>query len=187
MKPFKKYIITGPPGSGKSTLIKAIENQGISCIKEVSRDIIIQEQEKGLDGMPWKDIERFTDLVFTETKCRLAKQPLSRFTDRSLMDNIAYLQHHKKAIPMSLKTFNYNQYYNKVVFFTPSWKSIYTTDQQRPQQFEAQLALEYQLKQTYLNFGFTLIEIPRISVIDRVDFIMNSIVEKNLCPLPIFV
>ncbi len=178
MKSFKKYIITGPPGSGKSTLIKALENQGISCVKEVSRDIIIQEQEKGLEGMPWKDIQRFTDLVFIETKHRLATQPKSRFTDRSLIDNIAYLQHHNKTIPPSLKTFNYNQFYHKVVFFTPSWKSIYITDQQRPQQFDAQITLEHQLKQTYINFGFTLIEVPRVSVNDRVSFIVNSIVEK---------
>lgn len=179
LKSPKKYIITGPPGSGKSTLIHALQQLGIPCIEEVSRDIIIKEQNQGLDGMPWRNIQRFTQLVIQETQHRLFKYPESLFTDRSLIDNIAYNTYYKARINSDLLGFNFEYYYHNLVFFAPLWPDIYRQDPQRPQEFNEQVALSETLKETYINHGFTIEDIPCVTVEERVLYILNRIKELN--------
>lgn len=171
----KKYIISGPPGSGKSTLIQALEEKGIECLNEVSRDIIIAEQNSGNNGMPWQDIERFAQLVFDETKLRLHKKPESVFCDRSLIDTIAYLEHANKNVAAHLKNFNFNTHYHKAVFFAQPWKDIYVQDKQRPQLFEAQIHLSDKLIETYKKYGFHLLYLPFSCINTRVDYVLSNI------------
>jgi len=171
----KKYIITGAPGTGKSTLIEALENQGILCLKEISRQIIISEQNQGNDGMPWENIERFTELVFAKTKESLHASPQSVFCDRSLVDSLAYIKHKKKSIPDYLEHFSFQKYYHKTVFFAQPWKAIYKNDPQRPEDFEAQLLLSSQLEKTYNYLGFNLVVLPFVSVESRVAFVLEKL------------
>ncbi|WP_299252774.1 AAA family ATPase [uncultured Aquimarina sp.] len=175
----KKYIITGAPGTGKSTLIDALEHQGIPCLKEMSRKVIINEQNTGNDGMPWENINRFTYLVFEETKAALLNENESVFCDRSLVDNLAYLRHYNKTIPDYLKQFDYTKYYHKTVFIALPWESIYKTDLQRPEGFNVQLALSKQLVETYFKKNFDLVYLPFSTVKERVRFILNELKNKN--------
>jgi predicted ATPase len=171
----KKYIISGPPGSGKSTLINALEDKGIKCLKEVSRDVIIAEQNSGNNGMPWENIERFSHLVFEETKLRLQKEPDSVFSDRSLIDNIAYLKHANKKVEEELNNFNFNKYYQKIVFFASPWVEIYKQDPQRPQLFEEQIMLSEILIETYKKYDFQLVFLPFGTVKSRIEFVLKNI------------
>ena len=171
----KKYILSGAPGSGKSTLIDAIATQGIPVMREVSRSVIIQEQAQQQDGMPWKDVERFSELVFQQTVAMLEADNEALLCDRSLIDNIAYLQHAQKPIPQKLAAFSFDQFYHQTVFFTLPWKEIYTTDPQRPESFEEQCALSQSLQKAYLQYGFELIQVPFQGITERVDFILNQI------------
>ncbi|SNR51672.1 Predicted ATPase [Lutibacter agarilyticus] len=171
----KKYIISGAPGSGKSTLINALEEKGIQCLNEVSRDIIIAEQNSGNNGMPWGNMERFARLVFDETLIRFKKQPESLFCDRSLIDTMAYLEFADKPIFEDLKNFDFNQYYHPVVFFALPWSHIYIKDPQRPESFEYQWSLSNKLIAYYKNHNFKIVYLPFTSVQLRVDFIINNL------------
>lgn len=48
------YVITGGPGTGKTSLIEALERDGLKTIKEVARDIIKEQQQQGGEALPWK-------------------------------------------------------------------------------------------------------------------------------------
>ena len=52
-KLLKIYIITGAPGTGKTTVINLLKNT-IPCIEEVSRKVIIEEQENNKTDPAWK-------------------------------------------------------------------------------------------------------------------------------------
>lgn len=171
----KKYIISGPPGSGKSTLIQALEEKGIQCFNEVSRDIIIAEQNSGNNGTPWQNIERFAQLVYDETTLRLQKEPESVFCDRSLIDTIAYLEHANKKVEAHFKNFNFNKYYHKTIFFAQPWKEIYVQDKQRPQLFEVQIDLSERLIETYKKYGFNLLYLPFSTINSRVNYVLSNI------------
>jgi len=171
----KKFIISGPPGSGKSTLISALEATGIECLKEVSRDVIIAEQNSGSDGMPWKNMERFARLVFDETLIRFQKQPKSLICDRSLIDTMAYLEFANKPIFEELKNFDFTPYYHQTVFFALPWSQIYVKDPQRPEPFEYQWSLSNKLIAYYKNHNFNIVYLPFTSITSRVDFIINNL------------
>ena len=44
----KKILITGGPGTGKTELIKGLENEGHNCEHEIVRKITEEAQKKGV-------------------------------------------------------------------------------------------------------------------------------------------
>lgn len=169
----KKHIITGAPGTGKTTLINMLKNT-VPCMDEVSRKVIIDEQNNNKNGTPWGDINRFTDLVFEYTNQGLLNTN-TLICDRSLLDLEAYLTVENKAIPRYLSDFPYQETYYKTVFFAPTWFEIYCKDGQRLQEFEYCLKLEKSLLEQYKNKGFEIIILPKISPLKRTKFILETI------------
>lgn len=166
----KKYIITGAPGTGKTTLINALEKE-YPCMHEVSRKVIICEQEGVGNGMPWGDLDRFAALVYEASLQALDLSPNAYFTDRSILDLIAYLEVEGKPIPSQLVQFPYKEKFHKKVFFTPTWKDIYHKDEQRLQEFGYCLALEQALLKIYAEKGFDIVKLPKDTVSIRVNFV----------------
>lgn len=171
----KKYIITGPPGAGKTTLIEALRNKDYSVMPEVSRDVILRQHELGGDGCPWKDVVTYASLVYHKTQERLEKYSNALFVDRSLVDTMAYLEFYNKNQTKELKEFSYHKHYNTIVFFAPSWGEIYKTDSERPQQFKELNGLGELLWDTYQSLGFTCVLLPKKDVATRVKFVLNKI------------
>ncbi len=171
----KKVIIAGSSGSGKSTILNAFKEQGYNCFNEVSRDVIINEQVTGGDGMPWENMERFAKLVFNETLTRFQKQPESIFSDRSLIDTMAYLEFAEKPIFTELKNFDFNKYYHHTVFFALPWSHIYVKDPQRLESFDYQWSLSNKLIEYYKIHNFKIVYLPFTSVELRVQFIINNL------------
>lgn len=169
----KKHIITGAPGVGKTTLIHQLHLKGFSVIPEVSRDIIQQEQLKGSNAVPWEDVESYARLVYREIKRRLENNPEAVFTDRSLIDIIAYLEFYKKPVFKEVLHFPFLEYYHPKVFFAPSWQEIYKTDAQRPQQYLELQGLSEKIEEVYKRLGFNCIYLPKVSTEKRVKFVVN--------------
>lgn len=170
----KKYIITGAPGTGKTTLINLLKDK-VPCMDEVSRRVIIDEQKNNRNGMPWEDIHRFTDLVFELTTKELLNSN-TLICDRSLLDLEAYLTVANKPIPNYLRNFPYKKNYHTTVFFAPTWFEIYCQDAQRLQEFEYCLTLEKALLEQYTKKGFEIIMLPKTSVTTRKKLVLETIV-----------
>ncbi len=64
----QRYILTGAPGSGKTTLIKALAEVGYFCAKEAATDVIAEQQRLGLKE-PWKSKD-FIDKIISLQKAR---------------------------------------------------------------------------------------------------------------------
>lgn len=172
----KRYIITGAPGTGKTTLIDYLRNDGFVCFDEVSRKIIKQQQLINGNKTPWEDVAGFTKLVYEYTLKDL-EMPISgiAFSDRGLADNIAYLKLRNHSVNPFFKTFDYHKFYHKKVFVLPLWKSIYTQDPQRLQSYKEAQKLYKLLLQEYEHLGFEFYELPKNTVESRIEFIKNNI------------
>ncbi len=59
----RKIVITGGPGTGKTSVIEGLEEHGYFCLHEVSREIIREAQKKGIDQLFLKDPLLFSELL----------------------------------------------------------------------------------------------------------------------------
>lgn len=87
----QKYVLTGGPGSGKSSIILALEMQEEYVIREAAEDYIRLRQAQG-QPQPWTEAD-FQDRILDIQMQREARIPLDAervFIDRGLADGLAY-------------------------------------------------------------------------------------------------
>ena len=176
----KRYIITGAPGTGKTTLVNALNRKGHTTFEEVSRKVIMSEQRINGIKTPWQDMVGFTNSVYDQTINELALPTTEfSFVDRGLADNIAYLRLKKSPISIKFLNFDYKKFYHSTVFFLPIWKEIYLQDEQRLQSFEEAKKLQFLLLKTYKKLDFSIELLPKLAISKRVQFIESKITNFN--------
>ena len=172
----QRVIITGGPGTGKSTIIDLLEQKGYPCHREVSRAVIKEQLEKGSDLLPWSDLPGFSNTVFEgqTSQYHSAIEGAINFFDRGLPDVIAYLR--KDLLPTeALDDLVHHYPYHHEIFITPPWEEIYQTDEERREDFKTMQAIHNSLVETYEQFGYTVVEIPKLQSHERVNFILNRL------------
>ena len=173
----KKYIITGGPGTGKTSIINELRKRGFYCINENSRSIISEQIKHGGDILPLKDQISFENQI---TKIR-TNQYLSSpedsvcFFDRSSIDSIAYLKINNLDVPSEIIELTKQCSFNKNIFYTPIWEEIYKNDNERKENIESAKKIEKAIMETYKLKGYKLIKIPKLSIKKRADFIISKI------------
>lgn len=171
------HIITGGPGSGKSTLIDALRNKGYTCVPESGRAIIRQEVESGGTALPWADKNAFARLMFQQAVAdfqshRALEGPV--FFDRGLPDVTGYLRLCKLPMPEDIEAANAQWRYHPVVLIAPPWEEIFSNDSERKQDFAEAIATFEQMEAVYASLGYKLLHLPKASVEKRVDFVLRT-------------
>jgi predicted ATPase len=49
----RRYVVTGAPGAGKTSVLRALREQGFAVAQEAATDVIAREQERGV-AEPWR-------------------------------------------------------------------------------------------------------------------------------------
>lgn len=161
-----RIIITGGPGTGKSSLLAALEQKGYSCFPEVSRIIIAEQQAEGGDLFPWGNMAAFAEECFSRMQQQLAKSPVGiSFFDRGIPDIAAYMQRYGLSVPSEY--LNVADVYSSSVLICPPWLEIFKNDPQRPETYEETCLLHRHLVETYTSLGFSIVEMPKISIEER--------------------
>ncbi|WP_373960101.1 AAA family ATPase [Vibrio gigantis] len=171
-------VFTGGPGSGKTSVIDALKNQGYRCAPEVGRKVIQQQVEQQGSALPWSDKVAFRDEMVREELANYQAFQASNlpvFFDRSIVDSYGYSLLETLPIPQFLLNSCNELEYNSKVFIFPPWDSIFVNDQERKQDFEEAVATYEKMVEAYTRFGYQLVEVPKSSVEERVEFILNSI------------
>jgi predicted ATPase len=169
-------VLTGGPGSGKSTLIDAFERAGFSRSLEAGRGIIQDQVDIGGPAVPWHDRVLFAELMlcWEMRSYRMAEQQTgSVFFDRGVPDVVGYLRLSKLPVPAYFEKAAEIFRYNHRVFMAPPWQEIFQQDRERKQDFNEAARTYEVLAETYQAFGYELIELPRVPVAERVRFVLQ--------------
>jgi predicted ATPase len=168
----KRIAITGAPATGKTTLSASLEALGYPVFHEQAREIIQQSLDNGTDILPWKDLNAFTEVVWHLRNQQYSSAVLGKinFYDRTNLDAYAYLIKGETQLTEQWSE-ELEQMHFDAVFFLPVWPEIHSLDKQRMETLEDCIEVEGYLKRAYREKGYHLIEVPMVSVEERVAFI----------------
>jgi predicted ATPase len=172
------FVVTGGPGSGKTTLLRELSERGFSCSEEVARQIIQEQVKTNGDALPWRDTLRYTELMLTRSiEAFREHTPSSEivFMDRGIPDAACYARLINLPFFDELRTACETYRYNTTVFMAPPWKEIYTIDSERKQTYEEAIDTHRLMVAVYEEYGYQPIELPRVSPVERAEFVMARI------------
>ena len=175
-------VLTGGPGSGKTTLIEALHRCGYARSIEAGRGVI--QDQVAIDGpaLPWKNPVLFAELMLSwELRSyRLAEGSTGAvFFDRGVPDIVGYLRLVGVPVPEHVRKAAETFRYNRRAFIAPPWREIFQPDDERKQDFDESVRTYQSILTTYTEYGYELIEIPRISVEERVRFILDVVASTS--------
>ncbi len=174
----KKIVITGGPGTGKSTVIEALEQQNYFCMPEISRQIILEAKNKGIDQLFLSKPLLFSQMVLKGREKQYHQASNSQktmvFFDRGLPDVHGYMNYLGVDYP-DLYVDSCKKYPYTHIFMMPPWKEIYKEDNERYESYEQSLAIFNHLKKTYQDLGYTVVEVPKGTIEKRAQFILESV------------
>ena len=172
------FVLTGGPGSGKSTLIAALNGAGFAGSVEAGRAII--KSQAAIDGpaLPWKNPALFTELMLSWEMQSYETARASegvRFFDRGIPDLIGYLRLCELAVPDHITQAARLYPYNGTVFLLPAWPAIFAQDSERKQSLEEAERTFHAVAGAYAECGYDLVEVPRASVDERCRFVLDKV------------
>lgn len=163
----KKYILTGGPCTGKSTMLQVLGNEGYQIIPEAARLIIEDEQLKKSKCLPWIDREKFQKAVLKkqlDLEKRLKDSP-EAFLDRGIPDGLAYYKLDEIIPPIELINLAKNNRY--IGIFLMQRLHHYQCDLIRKENYETAQKIQKYIKETYEELGYEVIEIPPLTIEER--------------------
>ncbi len=173
----KRFILTGAPGSGKTAILRQLEQDGFGVVEEAATDVIALEQAKGVEE-PWT-LPAFIDQVTALQVWRRKRVGEAvQFHDRSAFCTAAlaaFLDYPPSdALAYELKLLQREAFYEQRVFFVQGLGFV-TPSAARRISLEEARRFEALHERTYRAHGFDLVPIGPGSVLDRVAAIRQAL------------
>ncbi|GAA3474922.1 AAA family ATPase [Nonomuraea roseola] len=171
-------VVTGGPGAGKSTLIDGLEAAGFRRTEEAGRAIIQDQVAIGGPALPWLDPALFAEVMLQwELRSHRAAQDEEGpvFFDRGVPDVVGYLRLEGRPVPAHVDAAAKSFRYHHEVFVAPPWPEIFENDAERRQTLEEASLTYDRVTEAYLDYGYSLVELPRLAVRERVGFVLRHL------------
>lgn len=173
----KRYILTGTPGSGKTSLLHALKDQGYSVVEEAATDVNALELVNG-NPEPWM-LPDFIDKIVRLQKQRqieISTYPCDlQVYDRSPVCTFAlsrYLGYPPSACLLEeMERIERESIYQREVFFLENLGFCEPTEV-RKISFEESLLFEKIHAEIYTSLGYHLIKVPPEALSRRVQRVM---------------
>ena len=171
-------VIIGGPGTGKTTIIDGLVAKGHCCYPEISRVVTLEAKKQGIEQLFLEKPLLFSELLLEGRKKQFqnaTKEPHEIvFIDRGIPDVLAYMHYIGDSYPATFDAACREHTYSKI-FILPPWEEIYISDAERYENFEQAKLIYNHLTETYQNYGYKLIEVPKDTMNNRILFILDEI------------
>lgn len=169
-----RYVITGAPGAGKTTLIRSLERRGFSVVCEVGRALIEDQRRAGGKLLPWIDRDGFQrEILRRRLQVEAVEVNGPLFLDRGIPDGIAYYQFDALMPPQNLIHAARLAQYAGVFLLEPL--DTYTTDAARHHSQEDALRLHHLIRGAYATLDYAVEPVPAMPVREREEYILRHI------------
>lgn len=168
----RRYVLTGPPGSGKTSIAMALRARGWAVVEEAATEVIARQQALGV-AEPWRDAD-FINRIAALQRDRQLPEPTAanaaQFFDRSPLCTLALAQFLGERVTPALqaeieRVLEAGVYQRSVFFVRPLGFIIATAA--RTISYEDSLRFEAVHEQVYREHGFELIDIPSGSSVEQ--------------------
>lgn len=175
----RRHVLTGTPGAGKTTLIRALAGRGFPVVEEAATEVNARMLARGV-AQPHLEPD-FLDQILALQLERLGAAgdagPV-QFHDRSPFCTLALAEHLGRPVPPRLaqqvERLAAEGVFAPQVFFVRNLGFIERTAIRRIT-FEAALAFEQTHEAVYRRLGFELVEIPPDGASARLERIISMI------------
>lgn len=169
----KRYILTGAPGAGKTSIIYALAAMGHAVVREAATDVIAAENRLG-NAQPWRSPDFIDKIIALQRQRQL--EPSGPTTALQFHDRTAVCTHAlslflgfppSAALLEELGRIERERIFHKRVFFIENLGFVEPTEARRIS-FEDSLTFEKVHRETYRSIGYECVSIEPAPVSDRV-------------------
>lgn len=176
----KRYILTGTPGAGKTTILRALESLGCAVVEEAATHVIALEQALGIDE-PWTDQEFVSKVLRLQKHREFLASSVPRpllFFDRSPIDVYVlalYLGHQvPRELTEELNRIDRESVFERDVLFVQNLGFCEPSSARR-MSYEDSLRFERLHERVYEERGFRLVRIAPGSVRERTAAVLGAV------------
>lgn len=179
-----RYILTGGPGAGKTSIINFLAKCGYLVAREAATEIIEDGLKKNIEK-PWKSDDyhiRMYELISKKQMEVQNSSALIAFFDRGHLDGISYILLQKRTLYQcvvdSVQSSIDIQYFNNKVFFIDSLGFV-VPGPARDEDLQESLQKAHCLEQNYRMLGYEIVHIPPGAIEERAQLIIDYVKKWN--------
>jgi predicted ATPase len=168
----KRFILTGAPGAGKTSILRVLAATGYPVVDEAATDVMAARLAVE-DAEPWTDrifIERIALLQRQRREESVSPGATTQVHDRSAVCTVALARHCGHPVPAVLEAeiarITESGYFDRRVFFVRPLGFVQPTKVCRIS-YEESLAFERLHETEYQRLGFEIVDVPVGPVAER--------------------
>ena len=162
----KKIVITGGPGTGKTSIIKELERRNYFCYHEVIRELTLEAKNEGnLKDLSTNPIAEVDDSMgfnlkilngrINQFKDSKSKKDTIIFFDRGIADVLGYMDYFQQSYDDKFINSCKENRYTKIIVLPP-WEGIYISDDERFESYEEAVEIHSALENIYKKFNYDI-------------------------------
>ena len=173
----KRIVLAGGPSTGKTSVINALSKDKYLCFQEAAREILTDYK---LHGSEFKT----NPIGISNEIFKRRHEDYKKGGDISCKENLIFYDRGIHEITAYLKSINKssnywdklpNNYKYDLIFIFQPWEEIYKKDETRIEEFSEAKKISPFIYKVYNDTGIQIIEVPNLSIEERVKFILNSL------------